>query len=107
MDVDKFLQMIGWHDKPDGPATHDPIPNNASYEDVPSLDDVAKCLCLICEQPLKGGAIQTVSIRWETGFLRSYFYRVHKSCSENRGKNAYNKAWRLIEEHAMEKKASS
>lgn len=107
LDTEKFMRMIGWYDKADGPATHDPIPNNAALMDVPSLEDVAKCHCMICEQPLLNGPIKSISMRWEVGFLRSYFYRVHTACYRGHEQAADAKAWTMIEAHAMESRVSA
>lgn len=100
MDTAKFMKTIGWYDVAVGAPTHDPIPNRIEGAEV-SEEELAQSLCAACEQPLVQ-PIQTISIRYTEGFVRSYFYRVHKGCGTDLQLD--DKIWNMIEEHAMERR---
>lgn len=106
MTPEQFLEFIGWYDGPTVFATHDPVPNNAGPFSVPSLDDIAKCKCMICEQPFLNGPLRTISLMYKDQPKRCYFFRIHRACVVD-GDDGCDKALCAIGRFGMELSASA
>jgi hypothetical protein len=64
------IDVYGWYDR----AHQAP--------DQPSYDPPHDAPCLFCDRPIHDGDVRTISLMAmpETGPMRAYFYRVHRSC---------------------------
>lgn len=106
MTPEGFLEFIGWFDSAGNFATHDPIANNLGPLSIPSMDDIAKCKCMICEQPFLKGPMRTISLMRKDQPKRSYFFRIHGACAVD-GNDGFDKATRAIERFGMELSVSA
>lgn len=102
MTIEKFLTMVGWFE---GPAqkipTHDPIPN--CLPNQPSKpEDVAKCLCLRCEQPLTLPCRVFSLVYVERKVDRSYFYRLHQQCANGECRDMDEKCLSAVAKFGLE-----
>lgn len=92
--AERVLEMLGWFD-------------DASQSE-PSHDPAHDGPCMVCEEPLST-PVKTVSMMWQDGAERSYFYRAHAGCIDapEKSQRADDKAWGLIKAANLESNHSA